>query len=70
MSIESSKEEGWTYLLNDRSGKWHYFREGKSLCRKWMCFGHDFEVGNDNSLDNCKACMKALEKEKKNGKKN
>lgn len=53
--------EGWMYLHN--SPKWHYFRDKKSLCKRWMCFGQDFADGNDNSPDNCKACMKARAKE-------
>lgn len=54
--------EGWTYLFN--SPKWHYFRGGRSLCGWWMIFGNDFfERGNDKSLDKCKACINALEKE-------
>jgi len=54
--------EGWTYLFN--SPKWHYFRGGRSLCKRWMTFGSEFEQGNDKSPDNCKGCMTALEKER------
>ena len=53
--------EGWTYLYN--SPKWHYFRGGRALCKRWMTFGNDFEQGNDTSPDNCKGCVKVLEKE-------
>ena len=59
--IEKPKE-GWNYLIN--ATKWHYFRESKSLCGKWMCLGSEFEQGNDNSSDNCKQCMTKLSKEK------
>jgi hypothetical protein len=56
-------KEGWTYLYN--SPKWHYFREGRSICKRWMTLGNpELEQGNDNSKDNCKACIKALEKER------
>jgi hypothetical protein len=55
--------EGWSYLFN--SPKWHYFRAGRSLCKRWMILGRgEFEQGKDNSPDNCKACIKAVEKEK------
>lgn len=52
--------EGWTYLTNSKV--WHHFREdGRSLCGKWLYFGKaEFEQGNDNSPDNCKACIKKL----------
>lgn len=56
-------KEGWNYLVN--SPKWHYFRAGRSLCKRWMTFGTnaDAETGNNDSKDNCKACRTALEKE-------
>jgi hypothetical protein len=59
--------EGWTYLYN--SPKWHYFRGGRSLCKRWMTFGSEFEQGMDKSPDNCKGCMTALEKERAKAKK-
>jgi hypothetical protein len=58
-----STEEGWTYLYN--SPKWHYFeKDGRSLCKRWMTFTKEFEIGNDDSADNCAACKKALAKRK------
>jgi hypothetical protein len=57
-------KEGWKWLIN--STKWHYFRNGTSLCGKWMNLGEDFEQGNDESSSNCKACKTALRKEKLN----
>ena len=33
----SETKEGWTWLINSR--KDHYFRDGKSLCGKWMVLG-------------------------------
>lgn len=42
-----STVEGWKGLINAR--KWHYFRDGKSLCGKWMNLGRYFEQGNDDS---------------------
>lgn len=66
MATNNNKpKEGWKWLTN--STKWHYFRDGRSLCRRWMTFGTIFEQGNNNSPDNCKACIKALEKEAGNG---
>jgi hypothetical protein len=56
-------KEGWTWLFNSK--KWHYFRDGKSLCKKWALLGsEDLEQGNDNSPDNCITCKKILNKEK------
>ena len=56
-------KEGWNYLVN--SPKWHYFRDGRSLCRRWGIYGknEDSQQGNNGSPDNCKACRTALEKE-------
>lgn len=54
--------EGWKWLVN--APKWHYFREGRSLCGRWLTFSNSgFEQGNLESPDNCKACVKKLEKE-------
>lgn len=56
-------KEGWTWLTN--SPKWHYFRDSRSLCNKFMLFGeHKFEQNNDNSSDNCAMCKKKLDKER------
>lgn len=53
--------EGWTWLWNSR--KWHYFVDGKSLCKRWMVFGSpELEQGNDDSKDNCKKCRSELKK--------
>ena len=53
--------EGWKWLINSK--KWHYFRDGRSLCKKWMNLaGNEFEQGNDDSVDNCPTCRKALAK--------
>jgi len=58
--------EGWTWLINSR--KWHYFRDSRSLCGKFALFdpmSGDLERGNDDSPDNCAACKRKLEKEKR-----
>lgn len=56
-------KEGWTWLRN--SPKWHYFVDGRSLCKRFMLFSTSkLEQGQDESPDNCKSCMKALIKRK------
>jgi hypothetical protein len=55
--------EGWGWLYNSR--KWHYFRDGRSLCHNWLGLGlGKLEQGKDDSLDNCKACRGRLIKER------
>lgn len=59
--IKVGVSEGWKPLSNAKL--WHYFRDGKSLCGKWMTLSmRDVEQGNDNSPDNCKACKDKLAK--------
>lgn len=63
MSKEETQKqkEGWLLLANSR--KWHYFISGRSLCREWMVIRRvDYELGNDDSPDNCKICQKKLAK--------
>lgn len=58
-------KEGWTWIVG--AAKWHYMRNGRSLCGKWMLLGKpELEQGNDSSPDNCVACRRKLEKEKAN----
>lgn len=49
---------GWNWLIN--STKWHWFDEdGRSLCKNFMVLSNESaEIGNDESKDNCKACIK------------
>ena len=56
-------DEGWTWLQN--SPKWHYFRDGRSLCSKWGLWGNlkFAETENLDSPDNCKACATKRRKE-------
>ena len=50
-------EEGWVSLLN--SPKWHYIRDGMSLCRKWVYFGKEFsDCDAPNTPTDCKTCRK------------
>ena len=64
----SKPKEGWTYLFN--STKWHYFRDGRSLCGKFaLLLSGALEKGNDSSPDNCAACKrKKLTKQKSTSK--
>ena len=56
-----SETQGWKWLFNTR--KWHYFVDGRSLCRKWGTLGvGGCEDTNHDSPDNCKTCRRALEK--------
>jgi len=53
--------EGWYRPSNSR--KWHYFKEGMSLCGKWALLrwkSVGYEYGNDNSPDNCASCRRRL----------
>jgi len=57
------ENEGWTYLLN--SPKWHYFRDGRSLCRKFLLLGKpEFDGDEPNSPDNCAKCQTLRNKER------
>lgn len=62
---KSTRPEGWGWPMNMR--KAHYFQKGdmRSLCLKVLYFGHDRELGNDDSADNCSACKKKLAKLKR-----
>lgn len=42
------------------NGKFHYFDEGRSLCRKWMKLGGEFEDDKDDHPDNCATCKKKV----------
>lgn len=57
----SKSEEGWAWPVNSR--KAHYFVDGRSLCGKWMYLG-EVEEGNDYSPDNCRECIRRLEKKR------
>lgn len=62
--MSESKNEGWTWLLN--ASKWHYFRNGRSLCGKWMLpGGGSFPAAADDSDHNCAACKRKREVEKR-----
>ena len=56
-------KEGWTWLINSR--KEHYFRDGKSLCGKWIYLGWDFTSTPPRGGVACATCLKKREKEQK-----
>lgn len=60
-----SNLEGWTWLHNSR--KWHYFRDNRSLCGKYMLLKRPSEgyEGDVESLDNCAVCARKRAKERK-----
>lgn len=55
-------EEGWVCLAN--SNKYHYIRDSRSLCGKWMYLGNIFYADEFESPDDCKSCRNKLKKEK------
>lgn len=62
------RQEGWgnpdPYSL---LSKFHYFRNGMSLCGKWGFFRGDVEQGQDDHSDNCTACKRKKIKEGRAG---
>jgi hypothetical protein len=57
-------KEGWMWLSN--SPKWHYFRDGRSLCGRFALLGasdRHFEDGKNESSQNCKECSRRRLKE-------
>lgn len=57
-------DEGWTWLFN--STRWHYFRGGRSLCGKFLLLSRSgLQLGSDDSRDNCAACRRKLEAERR-----
>lgn len=62
--MSAVQTEGWYGPPNSR--RFHYFREGRSLCGKWLVFADmsdlwDCALGPANG--DCSACKKALEKQ-------
>jgi hypothetical protein len=63
--MDEKLREGWTWLTN--SNKWHYFRDGRSLCGKFGLFptmNGDFEDGSgvDDEVK-CSGCKAKLVRE-------
>jgi hypothetical protein len=60
---EEKITEGWGF--SPASPRvFHYFRNHESLCHRIGFFFGEMEQGQDNHSQNCKACMKKLQKEK------
>ena len=58
-----SEKEGWG--LPGLARKWHYFRKGISLCRKWMYGGElQKDCGVGYAPSDCTICVEKLKKEK------
>lgn len=55
--------EGWGKPFNSR--KFHYFRNGRSLCGKWFFLSKDLERGKEEHPENCRTCANKLFREKK-----
>lgn len=56
--------EGWTWTHGAR--KWHYYREKRAVCGRMLLFVHPdegYELGKNDSPDNCAACKQKLAKE-------
>lgn len=54
--------EGWGWPSNSR--KAHYFRDGRSLCRRWGWFSERLEQPAFSSPDDCAECTRRLAKER------
>lgn len=58
---DSDIPRGWGYLIN--ASKWHYFVDSRSLCGRWLCLNsRSLEDKNDDSPDNCRACVRKVKK--------
>jgi hypothetical protein len=62
------RSEGWGSLINATSA--HYFRDGRSLCRRWLCLRSPIWDTNqtlgplpERNSGTCIACWKKREKE-------
>lgn len=55
-------KEGWNAVYNSK--KFHYFKEGRSLCKKYGLLGYEgLQADNGKpSIDDCKACSNKLRK--------
>lgn len=54
----SPLKEGWVWFLNSK--KAHYVKEHRALCGRWLYLGNTYELGNDDSVDNCAECRRRL----------
>lgn len=57
-----TRKEGWGSVVNAASA--HYFRDGRSLCGRWMAFSPRWETNQKRGPEprrgdgTCKACWK------------
>ena len=61
-----SMSEGWGKPTQSR--KFHYFIEGRSLCRNWGWWAQHGPLDNDTgktNTDDCAACARKMEKRRK-----
>lgn len=57
-SKKASSSNGWGFPVNAR--KAHYFVDGRSLCLKWLFFGHldeNQKTGANPGPDDCVTCF-------------
>ncbi len=64
------RTEGWGSLVNDTSGNAHYFRDGRSLCGRWLAIGSPRWETNQwrgpepkRGRGTCKACWRKAPEE-------
>ena len=63
-----SEPAGWAKIVNletqRMTGKYHYFKDGSSLCGKYIIYSTSMFELNINSQSGCKKCLE-LSKEAK-----
>jgi len=59
--MKKKPKEGWGWPAMSR--KAHYFVNGRSLCGRWMYFGKLYS--EDFGEDNCKSCLKKLNRKRR-----
>lgn len=65
-SALSGPQEGWKYI--HASGRRHYFRDGRSLCKKWTPIAQNgLTAQPDSSQDNCAPCTRLRAQERGHG---
>jgi len=68
MKLLEQLKEGWDFRVRNRKTgiwrscpKWHYFKNGVSMCGKYETDAEDFLPGSALSLEDCcKECLKRL----------
>jgi len=65
VAVGEPVDEGW--WMPATATRWHYFRAGRALCRRWGTFTrHQWEPVNMDlppGPDDCKPCWSARKKE-------